>query len=296
MILVTVAGLRGIGGSSIEAAERRARLVGELRFAATLQDVRTVIVLHRQLALQLPRSRPWFRVDGEHRRARPAGIFSCWARDWQGIARWPGNRLVRQLALGLIVGAALAAVWHGTPALILVAGIALFLAGLDATEGLAQETDHPLLPSGYPVQWGKLLIRHLVAPTCLVLLGELAGLVVVAAFSGSTTAIEVGAMVLVPGALGATVGAAAAVVLGTPSANLQAFGSEMGFPEVGTLLIILRQTFPPGLAVLAVVPVAVAEGTTQGSPAGIAAATLAAPLLAVIGVAIWIRTRKLVFE
>ena len=188
VILVTVAGLRGIGGSSIEAAERRARLVGELRFAATLQDVRTVIVLHRQLALQLPRSRPWFRVDGEHRRTRPAGVLSCWARDWQGIARWPGNRLVRQLALGLIAGAALAAVWHGTPALILVAGIALFLAGLDATEGLAQETDHPLLPSGYPVQWGKLLIRHLVAPTCLVLLGELAGLVVVAAFSGSTTA------------------------------------------------------------------------------------------------------------
>ena len=34
---------------SPEAAERRSSLVGQIRFAATLQDVRTVIVLRRQL-------------------------------------------------------------------------------------------------------------------------------------------------------------------------------------------------------------------------------------------------------
>src|SRR5581483_5391666 len=136
-----------IGDSSVEAAERRARLVGELRFAATLQDVRTVIVLHRQLAQQLPRSRPWF-GSGERggRRSQPVtGLRACWRRDWQGVARWPGNRLLRQLVLGLLAGTALAAAWNGTPALVLAAGIALFLAGLDATEGLAQETDHPII-------------------------------------------------------------------------------------------------------------------------------------------------------
>jgi hypothetical protein len=295
VVALTVAGLARIGGSSIEAAQRRARLVGELRFAATLQDVRTVIVLHRQLALQLPRRRPWFRVGGK-RRAAGTGILVCWTRDWQGIARWPGNRLLRQLALGLIAGGALAAVWHGTPALVLVAGIALFLAGLDATEGLAQETDHPLLPASYPVIFGRLLVLHLLAPACLVLLGELAGFAVIAAFSGTATALEVGAMVLVPGALAATAAAATSVVLGMPSTNVRSFGSELGLPEIGTLLVILRQLLPPAIAILAVAPVAVAEGTTHGSPAAGAAATLAVPLLAVAGVVAWLQTRKLGFE
>ncbi len=294
LVVVTV-GLATIGGASVEAAERRARLVGELRFAATLQDVRTVIVLHRQLALQLPRSRPWFRV-GSRRDGTPAGALrACWRRDWQGIARWPGNRLLRQTVLGLVAGAALAAVWDGTPALVVVAGIALFLAGMDATEGLAQETDHPLLPAAYPISWGPLLVRHLLAPTVLVLLGAVAGFVVVAVASGTTLALEVTALILVPAAAAATVGAAAAVVLGTPSATLLAFGSQMGFPEISTILVLLRQTFPPAIAILAVAPVAIAQGATKDALAA-GAAAVALPLVAVVGVVIWIHSRKLRFE
>ena len=202
---------------------------------------------------------------------------------------------MRQAALGLIAGAALAAVWDGNPALVVVAGIALFLAGLDATEGLAQETDHPLLAASYPVSWGPLLVRHLLAPAALVLGAELGGFVVVAVFSGSALALEIGALVLIPAALAAAVGAAAAVVLGTPSANLLAFGSQMGFPELSTILVLLRQTFPPAMAILAVAPVAIAEGTTKDALAT-AAGALAVPLLAVVGVAFWIHSRKLRFE
>jgi hypothetical protein len=295
-LAVAAAGLVFIGGLSVEAAERRARLVGELRFAATLQDIRTVIVLHRQLALQLPRMRPWFRVGQGRDASWSTGARSCWTRDWQGIARWPGTRLVRQLALGLIAGAALAIVWQGTGALVIVAGIALYLAGIDATEGLAQETDHPILAAGYPIAWGRLLLRHLLVPLCVVALGEIAGLAMVALLSGSVTAVEVSAMVIVPGALAATVGGAVSVVLGSPSANLLALGSEMGLPEFGTLLVILRQTFPTALAVLAVVPVAIAQDTTTGSPIAAAAIALAAPMVAALGLAIWLRTRKLAFE
>src|SRR5205814_10176308 len=40
-------GLHLVGNVSVEAAERRSTLVGQLRFAATLQDIRTVIVLRR---------------------------------------------------------------------------------------------------------------------------------------------------------------------------------------------------------------------------------------------------------
>src|SRR5207245_1952185 len=42
------AGMSVVPGLSVEAAERRTKLVGELRFAATLRDVRTVLVLQRQ--------------------------------------------------------------------------------------------------------------------------------------------------------------------------------------------------------------------------------------------------------
>ncbi len=295
-LATTVVGFVVIGGLSVESAERRAQLVGELRFAATLQDVRTVIVLHRQLAQQIPRSRPWVRI-AQGRDARwSTGLFSCWTRDWQGIARWPAARLVRQLTLGLVAGAALAGVWSGTGALIVVAGVALFLAGLDATEGLAQETDHPIRAAGYPITWGNVLLRHLFAPVCLVALGEVAGLAMVAALSGSTTALAVSAMVAVPAAFAATVGGAASVVLGTPSASVLTFGSEMGLPEIGTLLVILRQTFPPALAILAVVPVAVAQSTTKGSPETAAANLLLIPILAAVGVAVWLSTRRLEFE
>src|SRR4051794_41361499 len=36
----------------------RTELVGQLRFAVTLQDLRTVLVLRRQLAQERPRARP----------------------------------------------------------------------------------------------------------------------------------------------------------------------------------------------------------------------------------------------
>ncbi len=87
-------GLTGVAGVSLEEAERRTSLVGQLRFAVTLQDLRTVLVLRRQLALDLPRSRPWvplLRAAGQAR-------FPVWQRGWRGVLRWPAARLVRLAA------------------------------------------------------------------------------------------------------------------------------------------------------------------------------------------------------
>ena len=60
--LLLAAAFLGMAGVSLEAAERRTSLVGQLKFAVTLQDLRTVLVLRRQLAMELPRSRPWIRI------------------------------------------------------------------------------------------------------------------------------------------------------------------------------------------------------------------------------------------
>ena len=69
------AGLLSVGGTSLEDSLRRAGLVAQLRFAVTVQDLRTVILLRRQLAAELPRSRPWrvLRPAAGGRPGRPCG-------------------------------------------------------------------------------------------------------------------------------------------------------------------------------------------------------------------------------
>ncbi len=71
-LAIGIIGVLNVGSISIEAARRRAGLVAQLRFAVTLQDLRTVVLLRRQLSQETPRGRPWIRL----RRAkgpRPTG-------------------------------------------------------------------------------------------------------------------------------------------------------------------------------------------------------------------------------
>jgi hypothetical protein len=100
-LVVVALALRWVGGTSLEAARRRADLTTELRFALTLQDLRTVILLRRQLASELPRTRPWARL--------PSGgpwRDSVWRRDWQSFLRWPAVRVARACVLGAVAGLA----------------------------------------------------------------------------------------------------------------------------------------------------------------------------------------------
>ena len=153
---VLALGLARVGRVSIESAERRSTLVGQLRFAATLQDVRTVVVLRRQLALELPRVRPWVvvRVAGTER-------LPVWWRGVRGVLRWPAARVGRLVLLAVVAGLALRGVWAGTTPLLGLAAAALFLAGIDAAEAMSQELDHPSLSGSTPVDPGALRVRHL---------------------------------------------------------------------------------------------------------------------------------------
>ena len=85
VVVVAVVGVLGVGNLSIEAARRRAGLVSQLRFAVTLQDLRTVVLLRRQLSQEKPRSRPWIRLG------RGGRLPAVWRRDWQGIFRFPAG-------------------------------------------------------------------------------------------------------------------------------------------------------------------------------------------------------------
>jgi hypothetical protein len=273
------------GGASLEPLQRRAQLVRELRYAATLQDLRSVIVLHRELAQELPRARPWWHVG----RGLHAG--ACRTRDWQGYARWPVARVVRVVVLSLVAGLALGAVWDGNDAFVLVAGIALFLAGVDTVEGLAQESDHPDRAGLFPREWGTLVLDHLVAPACMLALVGVVSVAVFVAVTGSSNALVVGLAVLLPIALATTVGAATSIVAGAPSPTLYL---DFPFPEFGTLWLILRQCLPPLIAITALVPVAIAHhavGTKEGMAGPLVAAILV-PVAAISITTAWLRTRR----
>ena len=250
-------GLASVGGTSLEDSLRRAGLVAQLRFAVTVQDLRTVILLRRQLAAELPRSKPWLALRPAA--GGPTGRV-VWKRGWRGFLRWPVARVVRVGVLGLVAAAALVGVWHGTTPLVIVAGCALLLVALDAIEPLAQEIDHPTRRSLLPIPSKALLRPHLVAPGAALALVAVVGVLAALAATRDAQALEVGVAVLVPAVLGALAGAAVSVITDPFQWVLN--------PVVQNL----RAAAPFVLAIAGVLPVAAARLAERHdlSPAGVA--------------------------
>ncbi len=165
----------------------------------------------------------------------------------RAILRWPVSRVGRVAALGAVAGLCAYGTWRGTTPLILVAGIALFIAGLDAIEPLAQEVDHPDRAQGVPVERGEMYVRHLAVPVVVMAIAGLIGLGAAAILDPAPGLFLVGAITIVPVAFAAAAAAAFAVVLGAPKVGS---GLTMSFPEAATIGLILRQAFPPFLAAL----------------------------------------------
>jgi hypothetical protein len=191
------AGLLGIGGLALEAAQRRAQLVAEMRFSASVQDLRTVILLRRQLASERPRRKPWIRL-----RSIAGAGSSVWRRDWQSFLRWPAVRVVRVVLIAVAAGGVAVGGFDLTPVLFALPGPLLFIAALDLIEPLAQESDHPTRRLMLPLKSATLLRRHLVAPaiaTGVVLL--IATLAATAISDDPGLALGVGAISLIPCAL-----------------------------------------------------------------------------------------------
>ena len=240
VLVLAAAGLRTVGGLSLEAAERRGRLVSHLRFAATLQDLRTVMLLRRQLGAEVPREKPWIRL----RPATSLGRTVTWRRDWRGILRWPASRLLRLAGLGVVAGVATAGAWAGTTPLVVVAGLALFVAALDATEGLAQEVDHPDRRDGLPVPEGALHLRHLAAPSVVLVVLGLLGIGAAVVVTGDPEQVlRVGLPLLLPGAVAAT-GAAGVSTLRRPPDPAKLMMDSTG------MALLFHHALPPLIATL----------------------------------------------
>jgi hypothetical protein len=282
-VAVPVAGLGGVGGTSLEASLRRAGLVGQLRFAVTMQDLRTVVLLRRQLAQERLRSRPWIRV-----RPRDGVRLPVFRRDWHGLLRFPAVRVARMAALGAVAGAALHGAWSGTTPLLVVAALALFVAALDAVEPLSQEADRPGAWAARPVPDGRLLVRHLTAPGLVMVLVGLVALAGAELTGPSVVALQLAAVVVPTAAAAAVVAAAASVVMGPPDTLLR-----VSFPEAAAGSMVFRAAWPPGLVALALAPVLAARAADQPIPPWAAALNVALPVLLVVGAVVaWLGSRK----
>jgi hypothetical protein len=234
--------LLGIGGISIDDARRRAGLVAQLRFAVTLQDIRTVVLLRRQLSQERPRTRPWIPMK------RGGRVPTIWRRDWRGYFRFPLVRIARMVALAIVAGIALGLTWRGAPPAFIVAGLALYLAGYDAVEPLAQEIDRPSRWDAIPEDHGMTLIRHLPAAFVIMVLLCLITTATTLLLVPSDVVLSLFSIAIVPVAMGALMGAALSTAMGSPdSAKLLAgFGADM----MGWVLLF-RLVAPPALVLLA---------------------------------------------
>jgi hypothetical protein len=278
---IGIAVLRGV---SLEAAERRTGLVGQLRFAVTVQDLRTVIVLRRQLAQDTPRSRPWLRVPGR-------GRFIVWRRGWHGLLRFPAVRFLRLFVLAVAGGLCMSAAYHGSTALIIVAALVAYLAGLDAIEPLSQEIDQSDRSDSLPIDRGELLLRHAVVPAVISAIVGLVGAVTAVAINRTTVSVELAAVMFAPAAW---CGAAGAMISTAMSAPDPFKDGQLLPPEVAGMKLAFRTAWPLIVALIGTLPVVAARRAfVNGNEPVPAAAQAAVAALLVAGfTTAWLRFRE----
>jgi uncharacterized membrane protein YgcG len=211
----------------------------------------------------------------------------------RGILRWPAARVARLVIVAVVAGLALRGVWEGTTALVVVAGLAMFIAGTDAIEPLAQETDHPGRRDALPLTVGYVMVRHLPVVAVVMLgVGVVAGATAVL-LDPSAAGVKLAAICVLPVAFAGGAAAVISVVMGAPepSDNWQLLP-----PEVQGTRTAFRTVWPPLVATLGSVPVALARVAQEndGNPYDVAFASGFVVLLVVALVAAWVHQREVI--
>ena len=250
----------------------------------TVQDLRTVIVLRRQLAQDTPRNRPWFRVPGR-------GRFVVWRRGWHGLLRFPAVRYLRLLVLAIAGGVCLSAAYHGTTPLVAVAAIVAYLAGLDAIEPLSQEIDQSDRADAIPLDRGDLLLRHVAVPAVVAAIVGLIGAATAVALNRTAESVELAAILFLPAAWCGAAGAIISTAMGAPDPFKD---GQLLPPEVAGMKLAFRTAWPLIVAIIGTLPVVAARrANVNGSPPVPVAAQAAVGALLVAGfIGAWLRYRE----
>ncbi len=246
-VALSVAGLLAVGRTSLEALARRSSLVAQLRFAVTMQDLRTVILLRRQLNQEHSRARPWVRL-GFH-----GSGDEVVRRGVRGLLRLPVTRLVRIAAIAAATGASLAAAGRGATALVIVGALGGFLLGLEANEPLSQEVDQPNYTDSFPVARGSLMSRHLVAPLLVLVPAALVGGAAALAVVHRSDLLVPVAILAVPVTLAGACGGVISIVRDAPDPF--SAQSQQAFipPEMAGFTTTLRLLWPVAVSLIGVV-------------------------------------------
>ncbi|MGA9598155.1 MAG: hypothetical protein WBV06_18520 [Acidimicrobiia bacterium] len=268
------------GSISLEAALRRSGLVSQIRFALTMQDLRTVVVLRRRLTGHTHRSKAWLPIPRTTGNRAPA-----LQRTMRGLLHSPPSTLIRAATLGIGAGAALGLAQRWAAPVALLTGLLLFLAAYDFVEALAQEIDKPTLWANKPVWPGDIVVRLTMAGAAC--MAPVAVVAVVTAWLVGGVDMLVVALGAVPAAtVGAAVGAGVSTVLGAPTISSASMESEMF-----ALTTVPRILAPPAIAVIPLIPV------VAGIVGDVAPAASGTNSLFLMGITcslalMWLRSRK----
>ena len=309
--LAMAAAALALGGRlRIEALARRGELVSQLRFAATVQDLRTVVQLRRQLRSESLRTRPWgqrrrpsrpTRTRLVHGRTPSAGRADAhpsplvvWRRDSRSLRRLPAARLARIALLAALGGIGAALTITQSPLFGLIVLGALFFVGLESLEPLSQEIDRPDITDSIPIERGWIYAHHLAAPAVLL---------VIVGLIGATAAVvadpSLGAMafvVAVPMAWAGALGPVVVTVLDAPSAPSPTTllgtprDAETSFvpPEFAGFSTAIKTLVPVAISAVGTAPVFVARFADD--PASVGRSLVALGLFTAL-VVVWVRRR-----
>lgn len=290
-LIATMLGLTRLRSISLEALSRRSALVAQLRFAVTMQDLRTVVLLRRQLNQEHARRTPWRRLAP----ARSVGLTSIvWRRGWHGLLRFPLTRIARCLAIAVGMGVLFAAAVRGTTPAVVGAALLGFMLGLELMEPLSQEVDQPDHTDGLPIDRGSLMLRHLLAPAvAMVPFAVVAALASIAALGFDSRAIAPAAILAIPLVLSSATGGVVSIVRDAPdpfsTSNQQAFVP----PEMAGFSTTIRLLWPFVISTVGASPILLTRTAFRNGDSLVGAAvraTLAAALFAA-AVAWWTKSR-----
>jgi hypothetical protein len=286
VLAITAIGIVLLERLSVDALTRRSALVSQLRFAVTMRDLRTVVLLRRQLSNEQHRTRPWFRVPRIVRKP-------VTRRGVQSVARFPLSRLIRMVLLTAITAAAQVAAFRGTTPAVAISGLAAFVLGLECVEPFAQEIDQAERCEALPHQRGWLLVRHLPVPAATAAVFGLLGVAGVVAIERSPLSWQLGLLLVLPVVWGGTAGAVLNVMSALPEPVAPGSVNELLPPEVAGMREVYRTAKAPAVAIAGSLPVLAARAAARHGHQPIPPALQATVAVGIVigAVAWWSRKR-----
>jgi hypothetical protein len=283
---IAACGLLLLRRTSLDALARRSGLVAQLHFAVTMQDLRTVILLRRQLSQENTRNRPWLTLR------RGGHSAAMWRRGWHSLFRFPVSRLLRMILLAVAAAAAEVAAYNGTTAMFLVAGGLLFLLGMETLEPLSQEIDQPDRLASLPHARGEILVRHIPAPFVALVPFAAIGVATVAVLRSPGDAV-VAAILALPAIWLGAAGSAVSIVKDAPDITSLAVEQTMMPPEMSGLTTVVRTLIPLFVSFIGSASVLVVRAAHNSGQSEIGAAVrIGIAQLIIAGlIIVWVRRR-----